>query len=156
MDTILVLVTIVLAGITFWYAKHTKRIADIMARDYESKVSPLIELVRGNGSINLDSYNQQINLFNRGSVVVFIRDIKLRAYLKDRPDVYVVDPLNSNIKEIFPDSEPKSLAIQIRRSEINNETIRDTSNKFQDNIRFKVEMEIAGPDGIYQARHYDI
>ena len=39
----LVILSLSLGGITYWYALHTKRMADTMVRDYESKVSPLLD-----------------------------------------------------------------------------------------------------------------
>jgi hypothetical protein len=73
----LVIATIVLAVITFFYMRHTKRqadetkiMADVMVRDFEFKVSPLIDIQTGTRSHSSRGFEIEVRVFNRGFCVV--------------------------------------------------------------------------------------
>ena len=120
-NSILVLALVI---VTYFYMRHTKRMADIMVMEYELKVSPFIEIeltYKSRGELDF-------TLFNRGTIPVDIDkvvfewwfrgkkdktwtiDLKIdEALTKEKP---ILKPLsysiNNMVKDEFPESKQMS------------------------------------------------
>ena len=127
----LVLVTLALVVVTWMYARHTKRIADIMVKDYETRLAPLLDVVAGKASSNIDLYEQRLSIYNRGAYAASVRNVELIIYLRDSPDTYEKRTLKEESINLAPNSEPLQFPLIIRREEIANEDIRKFDNKFK-------------------------
>lgn len=74
-----------LLAVTYMYMRHTKRMADIMVRDYETKVAPLIDIQVGMKSHSSRGFRIEFKLFNRGFYPVRTERIVLKWWYKNAP-----------------------------------------------------------------------
>ncbi len=68
--------------VTYFYMRHTKRMADIMVREYELKISPFIEIeltYKSRGELNF-------TLFNRGTIPVDIEKVVFEWWFRGKND----------------------------------------------------------------------
>jgi hypothetical protein len=75
---------VVLVVVTYKYMQHTKRMANIMAREFELRIAPfiIIELSTSGGK---SSKHFQPVICNKGSLPVLIKRIVLEWWYKDSP-----------------------------------------------------------------------
>jgi len=132
----LVLVTFVLVLVTWRYTGHTrkqanetKRMADIMVREYELKTSPLIEFQPGPhspGEIKLSLYNRGFLPVQIKKVVfewwdvnnqdkIYVKENEINKMLNKEEPIktdFVID--DGDLKTVFPQSGDKSRVDRLR------------------------------------------
>jgi hypothetical protein len=81
----LVIATMVLVLITFFYMRHTKRMADIMKQEFELRIAPFIVIdeLRPTRGTNVREYHPAIT--NSGFLPVHIMKIILEGWPKGSP-----------------------------------------------------------------------
>jgi len=120
----LVMATIVLAIITYCYMRHTKKLADetkkmadIMVKDFEVKVTPLIDMkVRRLHSTR--GFENTITLLNQGFYPIRIHKIVMKWWYESKPTnpYYKEEPVDGYLYK----DNPISKTITIRDDEIKN------------------------------------
>jgi len=82
----LVLFSITLAGITLGYAKHTKRMADVMVKEYEAKIAPLVDGPFYSWMHGPEEAKCLLKLGNIGQTPFMVKDCEITSWHKDTPD----------------------------------------------------------------------
>jgi len=78
--------TAALAIITFFYMRHTKKMADIMVQEFNLKIAPILEVKVGSTEEeSLKEYRPVIS--NKGFLPVHIKRIILEWWYKEQPSV---------------------------------------------------------------------
>lgn len=87
-----VILTLGLVIVTFWYMRHTKRLADdtkrmadIMARDYEDKVAPLIDVEVRSASHYTGGFEIPCFISNLGEYPVRAKKLVMEWWYRKKP-----------------------------------------------------------------------
>ena len=129
----LVIATMVLALITFFYMRHTKRLADdtkrmadIMVREFELKVVPIIDIQIGSRMHSSQGFGIQVKIFNRGFYPVRTGKILMRWwYKKGQPSSRVIE---KNLNKLLDKDNPITETLQLRDDEVKNPDVPETQN----------------------------
>ena len=81
----LILLSFTLAAITGWYAWSTKRMADVMVKDYESKISPMLEGPEVSWMHTVGEAKALIKLGNLGQTPVVVKSCEITTWHKEIP-----------------------------------------------------------------------
>ena len=122
----LVILTFGLVIVTFLYMRHTKRMADIMAREYESKVTPLVD-IKISRRHSSEGFKIQCTLVNRGFRAIRTQKLVMKWWYKNQPATshLKVEELADGILD---KDGPISRTITIRDDEIKNPEISETQS----------------------------
>jgi hypothetical protein len=130
----LVITTMVLALITFFYMRHTKRLADdtkrmadIMAQEFESKIAPIIQIEKRDGSLQGDFGSRNFEIMNKGSLPVHIAKIVLEWWYKELPKT--IDTKELIIDKVLGGGESRTFTIKSNKGDLlrNNSERKDLS-----------------------------
>jgi hypothetical protein len=122
----LVLATGTLAFITHGYMKATRRMANsmevqsrIMQREFELRVSPLLDIHSGISSTSHESGEYRYELFNQGDYPVYLNKIEIVFWHKTNQEINIPSILkNYNFLPIPPKS-PKEIVLKFTFSKLN-------------------------------------
>lgn len=92
-NALLVLVTIGLVIVTWRYTSHTKKMADVMMKDYELRVTPIVEVIvmsKSAGPPGCDC-RWEVHVKNRGDNNVYLRDLKCALVAPDGNKTTVIE-----------------------------------------------------------------
>lgn len=139
----LVLATICLVIVTWLYTRHTKRIADVKAQEFEYKISPVVITECGSFTTSGRSPNSKIQfpitITNAGSYVCFLKNIKFICSLRSNPQTNYSQAIEHLTDEsTLPPKVPISLTVNFQGQEWMIDHPR--------NYIFSIEMELAGID----------
>lgn len=158
----LVLVTSLLVGVTYWHMKHARaaadsmehiaktmtRVADVMVREFEYRVSPLVDVRMGKLTIHGISPNSKleftITITNVGSRPCYVKNAKCVCSMRGQPELRTELPIRGFASETLlvpgvPDD---------REVRINGESWMKDQPR---NYVLSVEMELAGEDRNYKS-----
>jgi len=107
----LVIVTMVLALITFFYMRHTKRMAyetkrmaDVMVRDYETRIMPLLDIQVKGPSHSSQGFEIPITISNLGNDPIKVKKLVMKWWYKNHP-------------EKVPQEIPKEFDVWLKRND---------------------------------------
>lgn len=154
----IIILTAALVVVTWWYARHTKRIAEIMTKDYETRISPLLDVRQGGGTRGFPEAKTSLLVKNLGSYVAFVKNQELRLYMPDRPENSYTRPLQTDEIALFPNSDWITLPVNIAKNDIANLGIDITPGKYHFGVHIKatLEMEVAGADKNFKLKSYQM
>ena len=88
-----IIIAVALVVVTYLYMRHTKkladdtkRMADIMAQEFELKIAPIIQIEKRDASFSGDSGATNFEIINKGSLPVNIVKIVLEWWHRELPD----------------------------------------------------------------------
>jgi len=132
MDTALVIATLLLVLVTFLYMLHTKRLADetkkmanIMVREFELKVSPIVEInfSRSHGS---GGFSYGLKIVNRGFFPVYLEEIILDWwYINNITTLYSI---RKKINKLLSRQEPIETSLDFSDGELQKEEYPESKN----------------------------
>jgi hypothetical protein len=82
----LVILTIVLVVVTIYYAVYTRKMAKIMAREFELRVAPFLVVEQVTTSPGTSSKSYIPLIYNKGSLPVYVKKVVLEWYYKELPN----------------------------------------------------------------------
>lgn len=154
------ILTIVLIVITAWYAYQTHRMANIMTKDYENKISPIIEFERGSAENSADYFRFSYRIKNYGNNICFVGERKILIYLAENEDINHEIILSNDEEEVNPGTDGLLVGKTIYRKDIPrdemNRIVNDHVMRFGKEIKVALIVDIAGIDKNYQKRRINI
>ena len=88
-----IVIAFALVVVTFLYMRHTKRLADdtkrmadIMAQEFELKIAPIIQIEKRDAHFQGNFGSTNFEIINKGSLPVHIAKIVLEWWHKEFPD----------------------------------------------------------------------
>jgi hypothetical protein len=112
-----IVVAVALVVVTYLYMRHTKRMADIMVREFELKVAPIIDIRLGTRSHSSEGFEIQCLLSNLGFYPVRADKVVMKWW-------YKMETTRSRLIEMRLDKSldkgnpPITVPIKLRDSEI--------------------------------------
>lgn len=152
-----VLLTIVLILITWKYARDTKRMADIMAKDYELRIRPLIDI--GGSGVHFEGWDRietRRLISNKGYLSVTAHEISVEWWLKNNPENKFKKAIEKDIT-IHKDSDHQ-VQITLTKSDLEESREDLKSEKYAEGPNKHIGMEIvvrysgAGMKGKFEKR----
>jgi len=150
----IIILTAALVEVRYWYATHTKRMAEIMAKDYEIRISPILDVSRVVVDGSFPEIKISFDVKNIGTYVSYIRDIQSSWYMVEQPAKKASKILQTGEIQLNPE-EPKSIPVRLDRDDFAKLDINTTPGVYSVSIHIKVqaELEIAGPDRKFVKRY---
>lgn len=152
-----VILTFALIVVTFLYTRATRKMAEVIAKEYEYRISPAIEFIKGSATKSYPEYTTSFSLKNIGSFVCYVQKITLIWYLVEDSDKRGTKTLEEKEKVINPGSDYyPSYPVRLMESDFSQLGIETTRAKYSigKDIKIIVELEIAGPDKKFRKRTY--
>ncbi|MGH7799954.1 MAG: hypothetical protein ACREOW_04900 [Thermodesulfobacteriota bacterium] len=160
---VLAVATIVLVFVTYYHMRHAKhmadsmshvantmaRVADVMVREFEYRISPMvdvqIEKLTINGLSPNSSLKVPISIINLGYYSCYIKNVRFNCSSRDQSQ--------QNISQAIPRFSSETL-LEPKRPEVFTVDIQGQSWMVDSprNYVFSLEMEIAGLDRQYGSR----
>lgn len=167
---LLVVITATLVLVTWKYTYHTKRMADVMMKDHELKIKPLIEVELEDGIYTEKDFERTIFIKNIGENKIYIKNkttyVSTRAasgqpikhLVSKYNDLDEVHPKNTEfyriyvgfkeinklpIKNLFTGSDPDRVKDLLESKKIKVEL---SPNLKYPNFNVSYSLDIAGPD----------
>ena len=158
LSIIQLIATLGLVALTGWYAWHTKRMADVMAKNFEISISPMLDVLPGNARGSFPTYSTSINFRNIGRYVSYLRNITLILFMADYPEATSRKGLHHGEIELNPNSQPKNFPIRLDTEDISSLNMDPTPGRYSYgvHVKAKIEVEIAGPNKNYNKRFYPL
>lgn len=172
----LVIVTAILALITFKYVAHTRKMADVMMKDYELRIKPLIDFKMEDGVYSEERFRRDITIRNIGFNKIYTKDRSTVVTVQNasgQPIEYVVNNYNDlmeippgdadsvsaqvdfqelkklPIKNLFTDSELKRITSILESKKIK---VRPSTNLKYPNFDVFYRIDIAGPNFDFETK----
>jgi len=130
----LVIATIVLAFITFFYMSHTKRLADdtkrmadIMAQEFELKIAPIIQIEKRDGSFQENFGLLNFEIINKGSLPSHIAKIVLEWWYEEVPDK--IHRKKVIIDKVLGGGEPREFKLPFFKDEMIKGGFEESKNR---------------------------
>jgi len=144
---VLVIVTIIYVSITRNYANHTKRMADVMYKDYELRITPQYEIIPEIESHTKEHFHGYVKIKNKGLNTIYVRNVEI-FLIAIEPD-----SLNSQYQNEYEGEEYKIKPddstfhyFRINKRDHANEPFADRNPFFGEICNVNFRAEIAGPD----------
>lgn len=119
----LVIVTAGLVLVTWLYVRHTKRMADIMAKGFEYRVSPLIKVIQI-GRLGLSF--KPIRIENIGFYPVFLEEVELDWwYTENKEKIY---SKREKINQWLTNNEEKDLSLGLDEHDLQKDEYPESKN----------------------------
>lgn len=97
------LATLILLFLTYKYLRFTRRMANVMAEEFEIKVKPIVEVTE-RSSVTGDTFEYVYEIVNKGSFVVHFRHIETKCWHLKHPNKQASLNLININKHISPGS----------------------------------------------------
>ena len=153
----LVIVTATLVRVTWKYVEHSKRMADIMLKDYETRNSPVIYINEENHTLDFNNFESRIELINKGSVVANIGMVSFWVYLVNNPSIDQLIYQELSPIQLMPYEEAKaSFVIKVKKDELRNPQLKDPDNRLYHEIKLRLDYELAGPTNDFMKNSHEI
>lgn len=111
--------TAALVWVTRQYARSTKQMADVMARDYETRNSPLVDLIIGYKQHSTEGFKIQVLVSNFGFQPVTLHSLKFDWWLSDQSDKVSSKefPVPSAMATLPPQTDKQEFKIRLSEQE---------------------------------------
>lgn len=146
MDWALIIANIALVVVTWLYTRHTKKMADIMYKDYELRITPHYELKCEIDEENNERVVGRALITNTGSVPIYIKNaIYIAEELKNK---LVKNPilLDETRMEILKSGDTKTYNLIADVNRIASSPPGSGVTFFGASCRLFFSIEIAGPN----------
>ena len=142
--------------VTWKYTRATQKMADVIAKDYEIKISPIIEVTKG-GTLSFLRYSGNVNFIHRGHYACYVRDINLYWFLQDHPENKCTKPLIISEIQLTP-GQTVPIPVDLFEQYFRALDIDTTQRRYDigTDIKILLEVEIAGPDKDFKKQRYQL
>jgi len=118
-----IIIAAALVLVTFLYMRHTKRLAedtkrmaDIMAQEFELKIAPIIQIEKRDAHFQGNFGSTNFEIINKGSLPVHIVKIVLEWWHREEPDRIYKNEVE--IDKVLAGGEPKKFTIQSNKGDM--------------------------------------
>lgn len=143
---LLVLCTGALVFVTWKYAEHTKKIADLMIKDYELNILPLYEIELSNPVGLPEKLKRDIAIQNKGLINLNLRNARCDILPIAGDDFIPKNVFLYDEVEVLEKGNKKTYSIEIEGNEIPRSEPRPGTYYFGNPFYIMFSVEIAGPD----------
>lgn len=95
--------TLILLFLTYKYLRFTRRMANVMAEEFEIKIKPIVDITK-RYSMTGETFQYIYDVVNKGSFVVHFRNVETKCWHPEHPDKQTSLNLINVNKHISPGS----------------------------------------------------
>ena len=134
----LFIATLLLVIVTLLYVIHTKKMAEIMVKEYDLKISPIIELKLE----RIIRSEIDVKLFNRGMIPVNLEKVIFKWWYKHKKDRTWTKEGNVGQDKSLIKEEPKEFYMRYFPDDFKKDEFPDSKNMSDDDLFGSIEGEI--------------